>query len=341
MCIRDSWYALHIWEHYAFTGDRKYLEKQAYPLMKEICHFWEDHLKELGAGGEGFKTNGKDPSEEEKKDLADVKAGTLVAPNGWSPEHGPREDGVMHDQQLIAELFSNTIKAARILGKDAAWAKSLEGKLKRLAGNKIGKEGNLQEWMIDRIPKTDHRHTSHLFAVFPGNQISKLKTPKLAEAARLSLEWRGTTGDSRRSWTWPWRTALWARLGEGNKAHEMVQGLLKFNTLPNMLTTHPPMQMDGNFGIVGGICEMLVQSHAGGLDIMPSPVEAWPEGSVKGLKARGNVTVDFSWKDGKVSNVKLYSAQPKVLPVRVNGKMTRMKTLPLKSGTESSPSAAR
>ena len=195
--------------------------------------------------------------------------------------------------------------------------------------------------MIDRIPKTDHRHTSHLFAVFPGNQISKLKTPKLAEAARLSLEWRGTTGDSRRSWTWPWRTALWARLGEGNKAHEMVQGLLKFNTLPNMLTTHPPMQMDGNFGIVGGICEMLVQSHAGGLDIMPSPVEAWPEGSVKGLKARGNVTVDFSWKDGKVSNVKLYSAQPKVLPVRFNGKMIRMKTLPLKSGAESSQPAAR
>lgn len=336
-----AWYALHVWEHYAFTGDRKYLEKQAYPLMKEICHFWEDHLKELGARGEGFKTNGKDPNEEEKKDLADVKAGTLVAPNGWSPEHGPREDGVMHDQQLIAELFTNTIKAARILGKDASWAKSLEGKLKRLAGNKIGKEGNLQEWMIDRIPKTDHRHTSHLFAVFPGNQISKLKTPKLAEAARLSLEWRGTTGDSRRSWTWPWRTALWARLGDGNKAHEMVQGLLKFNTLPNMLTTHPPMQMDGNFGIVGGICEMLVQSHAGGLDIMPSPVEAWPEGSVKGLKARGNVTVDFSWKNGKVSNVKLYSDQPKVLPVRVNGKMTRMKTLPLKPGAEAPQAAAR
>ena len=121
----------------------------------------------------------------------------------------------------------------------------------------------------------------------------------------------------------------------------MVQGLLKFNTLPNMLTTHPPMQMDGNFGIVGGICEMLVQSHAGGLDIMPSPVEAWPEGSVKGLKARGNVTVDFSWKNGKVSNVKLYSDQPRVLPVRVNGKMTRMKTLPLKPGAEAPQAAAR
>lgn len=145
--------------------------------MKEICHFWEDHLKELGAGGEGFKTNGKDPSEEEKKDLADVKAGTLVAPNGWSPEHGPREDGVMHDQQIIAELFSNTIKAARILGKDAAWAKSLEGKLKRLAGNKVGKEGNLQEWMIDRIPKTDHRHTSHLLPFSPATRSASSRRP--------------------------------------------------------------------------------------------------------------------------------------------------------------------
>jgi alpha-L-fucosidase 2 len=121
----------------------------------------------------------------------------------------------------------------------------------------------------------------------------------------------------------------------------MVQGLLKFNTLPNMLTTHPPMQMDGNFGIVGGICEMLVQSHAGGLDIMPSPVEAWPEGSVKGLKARGNVTVDFTWKNGKVSNLKLYSDQPKVVPVRVNGKMTRVKTLPLKPVAEARQTAAR
>ena len=123
----------------------------------------------------------------------------------------------MHDQQLIAELFSNTIKAARILGKDAAWAKSLEGKLKRLAGNKIGKEGNLQEWMIDRIPKTDHRHTSHLLLFSPATRSASSRRPSWREAARLSLEWRGTTGDSRRSWTWPWRTALWARLGEGTR----------------------------------------------------------------------------------------------------------------------------
>lgn len=337
----SAWYALHIWEHYAFTGDKKYLAQQAYPLMKEICQFWEDHLKELGAKGEGFKSGGKTPGEEEMKQLADIKPGTLVAPNGWSPEHGPREDGVMHDQQLIAELFANTIKAARILGKDAAWSKELEGKLKKLAGNKIGKEGNLQEWMIDRIPKTDHRHTSHLFAVFPGQQISLSKTPELAEAARKSLEWRGTAGDSRRSWAWPWRTALWARFGDGEKAHAMLEGLLIHNTLPNMLTTHAPMQMDGNFGIVGGVCEMLVQSHAGGLDILPAAPKSWTEGSVKGLKARGNVTVDFSWKDGKVGNVKLYSDQPRTVPVRMNGKTVKMQTLPLTPKAEGPKPAAR
>ncbi len=326
----NAWYALHAWEHYAFTGNKKYLANQAYPLMKEICHFWEDHLKELGKDGEGFLSNGKPVTGDALNDLKGIKAGSLVAPNGWSPEHGPREDGVAHDQQLIAELFDNTVKAARILGKDKEWASQLAVKRKRLVGDKIGKEGNLQEWMIDRIAKTDHRHTSHLFGVFPANLISMEKTPDLAKAARKSLEWRGTSGDSRRSWTWPWRTALWARLGDSNKAHDMFSGLLTHNILPNMLTTHPPMQMDGNFGIVGGVCEMLLQSHAGIIDIMPQPIDAWPNGSVKGLKARGNVTVSFSWKNGKVENVKLTSPTAKEVNVRVNGEVKTMKTTPLK-----------
>lgn len=137
---------------------------------------------------------------------------------------------------------------------------------------------------------------------------------KLAEAAAFPWNGAARPATAARSWTWPWRTALWARFGDGNKAHEMFEGLLKYNTLPNMLTTHPPMQMDGNFGIVGGVCEILLQSHAGGIEIMPSPVDAWPSGSVKGLKARGNITVDFSWKNGKVGNVKLYSEQPRVVP---------------------------
>lgn len=314
----SAWYALHMWEKYAFSLDKEYLKKQAYPMMKEICHFWEDHLKELGEGGKSFKSAGKELVDQ--PELKNIKAGTLVAPDGWSPEHGPREDGVMHDQQLIRELFVNTIRAANILGVDQAWAKSLADKLKKLAPNKIGKEGNLQEWMIDRIAKTEHRHTSHLFAVFPGNEISLLKTPELAEAARKSLEWRGTTGDSRRSWAWPWRTALWARFEDGEKAHDMVAGLLEYNTLPNMLTTHAPMQMDGNFGIVAGITEMLLQSHTGEIVLLPAPTKAWPDGAVKGLRARGNCIVDFTWKNGKVTNYSITSPNPRPVKIKVNGK---------------------
>lgn len=330
----SAWYVLHAWEHYMFNQDKAYLKKQAYPMMKEVCHFWEDHLKELGEGGKGFKSQGKELVNH--PDLKNIKAGTLVAPDGWSPEHGPRhEDGIMHDQQIIRELFTNTIAAAKILREDAAWAQSLQGKLNRLAGDKIGKEGNLQEWMIDRMAKTSHRHTSHLFAVYPGNQISMKKTPELAEAARKSLEWRGTSGDSRRSWAWPWRMALWARFLEGEKAYEMFKGLLTHNTLPNLLTTHPPMQMDGNFGLPAGVTEMLLQSHAGEIHLLPAPTKAWPDGSVKGLRARGNITVSFSWKNGRVVDYRLTSPNPGPVTLRMNGKTTTV--TPKKAGPVNVP----
>lgn len=328
----SAWYARHMWDHYAFTQNKKYLEVVAYPMMKEISEFWEDHLKELGEGGKGIQTDGKELNIAEFPELKDIKAGTLVAPNGWSPEHGPREDGVAHDQQLIWDLFTNTIAASKILGKDKEWANKLAVKRDKLAAPRIGKEGNLQEWMIDRIAKTDHRHTSHLYAVYPGNQISKEKTPELAQAAQNSLEWRGTTGDSRRSWTWPWRTALWARFHEGDRAHDMVSGLIEHNLLNNMLATHPPMQMDGTLGITGGIAEMLLQSHAGEIVLLPAPTKAWPEGSVKGLKARGNITVDFTWKDGKVTDYKLTSPLKKPVQVRINGEQkTITPTAPAKA----------
>ncbi len=311
-----AWYAHHIWNHYLFTGDKEYLKNTAYPMMKEIAMFWEDHLKELGKDGEGFKSNGNDVDIAELKGLP---AGTLVAPNGWSPEHGPREDGVAHDQQLIWELFTNTITAANILNTDKSWAAELAKKRAKLAGPKIGKEGNLQEWMIDRIAKTQHRHTSHLYAVYPGSQISMAKTPDFAEAARKSLEWRGTTGDSRRSWSWTWRTALWARFHDGEKAHEMLAGLITHNMLDNLLTTHPPMQLDGTFGITGGIAEMLLQSQTGDVMLLPAPTKAWPDGSVRGMKARGDITVDFDWKNGKVTKYALRSPYPRPVKVVVNG----------------------
>lgn len=186
------------------------------------------------------------------------------------------------------------------------------------------------EWMIDRDPVTDHRHTSHLFAVFPGDTISIEKTPELAEAARKSLLMRKTTGDSRRSWTWTWRCMLWARLRDGERAHEMLEGLITYNMLDNLFTTHHiPLQIDGNYGIAAAMIEMLVQSQNGVIQLLPAPCAEWPQGSVKGIKARGNVVVDMTWKDERVTQWKLTSPQPVPVTVLVNGQRTEV--LPAKS----------
>ncbi len=322
----SAWYALHMWEHYAFTQDVAYLRDQAYPMMKELSQYWAAHLKTLGEGGKGFESDYKPVDVSLYPELVQVKAGTLVVPNGWSPEHGPRgEDGVAMDQEIISELFLNTIRAAEILGVDQEWVAGLKEKQEQLLPPQIGKEGNLMEWMIDRDPVTDHRHTSHLFAVFPGSTISIEKTPELAEAARKSLLMRKTTGDSRRSWSWTWRCMLWARLQDGEKAHEMLEGLIIYNMLDNLFTTHHiPLQIDGNYGIAAAMIEMLVQSQNGVIQLLPAPCAKWPEGSVKGVKARGNVVVDMSWKGERVTQWKLSSPQPVPVTVLVNGQRTQV-----------------
>ena len=319
----SAWYALHLWEHYRFTQDRDFLAREAYPLMKEICHFWEDSLKELDAGGANFQTEYKDvPREKMLEQLKRLPKGTLVAPLGWSPEQQPerREDGVAHDQQIVWELFSNAAQAADVLGMDSDWARELRRKRDLLAKPVVNGKGRLQEWMIDREGNPGHRHTSHLFAVYPGCWISAEKTPEWAEAARLSLIDRGTAGDARRSWTWAWRANLWARLREGDRAYAMVQGLLRHNIMKSMFATHPPMQIDGNLGIAAGMAEMLVQSHADTVELLPALPSAWKDGSVKGLKARGNITVDVDWKDGRVTGYRLTSPSVRSARVRVNGR---------------------
>lgn len=309
----SAWYAHHVFEHWAFTNDKAYLKNTAYPILKEICQFWEDGLKVMPDG-------------------------TLMVPNGWSPEHGPREDGVMMDQQLVWDLFQNYLEAAKALSADVDYQKKVADMQAHLAPNKIGHWGQLQEWQIDRDdPNDDHRHTSHLFAVYPGHQINLTQTPELAKAAIISLRSRSgnygknintpftlesTVGDSRRSWTWPWRCALWARLGDGEKAGMMVRGLLTYNTLPNLFTTHPPFQMDGNFGISGAIAEMLLQSQAGEIQLLPAIPKMWAaEGAFYGLKARGGFTVDCKWHNGEIISYQVYSEEPRKVKLRVNGQI--------------------
>ena len=284
------WLAVMAYDHYRFTGDAAYLRDTAWPLLRDAAAFMLTHLVE-----------GPD--------------GTLLVRDGWSPEHGPVADGVMHDQQLMAELLRAVVAAAETLGEDATEARAT---LARLGGNKIGSWGQLQEWQADIDKKHDeHRHTSHLFAVYPGTTITRAATPELAAAARVSLEvGRTTTKDSRRSWTWPWRAALWARLGDGDKAGEMLEGLLVHNTLDNLFATHPPFQIDGNLGMVAAVCEMLVQSHETTADgkvlvrLLPALPTAWKTGAVKGLRLRGGATVDLAWADGRLTDFRLHAADP-------------------------------
>jgi alpha-L-fucosidase 2 len=284
-----AWVAQNLWDHYAFTRDEDYLRTRAYPVMKELCEFWEDHLKELPDG-------------------------TLVSPDGFSPEHGPHEDGVSFDQQLVHDLFTNFIEASELLGEDAAFRAKVAAMRNKLLGPQIGKWGQLQEWMVDRDdPKDQHRHLSHMIAVHPGRQISPLTTPELAAAARVSMNARG---DASTGWSRAWKISIWARLHDGDRAYKILNSMLQDMIYENLFNTHPPFQIDGNFGYAAGVCEMLLQSHTPELHILPALPAAWATGSARGLRARGGIEVDLEWKDGALQQAFLTTDRDTSIPVR-------------------------
>lgn len=288
----SAWLLQNSYDHYRFTLDRDYLRACAYPAMKEVCAYWVDSLEALPDG-------------------------TRVTPVGLSPEQGPKEKGITFDQEWVWDLFTSTIEASATLGVDADFRKQLTDLRAKLLPLKIGKWGQLQEWMVDRDdPKNTHRHVSHLVALFPGRQISPLKTPALAEAARVSLNARG---DKSTGWSTANKINLWARLHDGDRAHMLIQNFLHGCIMPNLFDTNPPFQIDGNFGYTAGVCEMLMQSHLDEIDLLPALPKAWPAGTVTGLRARGGFKVDVAWKDGVVTTYRITAPTARLVKVRVNG----------------------
>ncbi len=286
--LGSPWLSQHLYEHYRFSGDTKYLKDTAYPLMKSAAAFCLDWLVEK----DGYLVTAPSTSPENN----------YLHPNGFKAAVTVAS---AMDMEIIWDLFTNIIEATEVLNMDKDFADLLKQKRAKFSPLKIGRKGNLVEWFGDwEDEDPQHRHVSHLFALHPGREISPLIDTAYANAARKTLEIRGDGGTG---WSKAWKINFWSRLLDGNHAYKMYQELLKTSTMNNLFDTHPPFQIDGNFGATSGIAEMFIQSHLSTIQLLPALPDAWKTGSIKGVKARGGFVMDMDWKDGKLVTLKVYS----------------------------------
>ena len=298
--MAGPWLATHIWEYYDYTRDRNFLKEVGYDLIKSSAQFTVDYLWH-------------------KPD------GTYTAAPSTSPEHGPVDEGATFVHAVVREILLDAIEASKVLGVDSRERKHWQEVLAHLVPYKIGRYGQLLEWSKDiDDPNDKHRHVNHLFGLHPGRTLSPVTTPELAKAARIVLEHRG---DGATGWSMGWKLNQWARLQDGNHAYTLFGNLLKNGTLDNLWDTHAPFQIDGNFGGTAGVTEMLLQSHMGFIQLLPALPDAWKDGLVSGLCAKGNFEVSISWKNNRLDEAILVSKAGTPCTVRYGDKTLSFKTI--------------